>query len=49
MRKLNVTEFVSVDGVMEAPHEWSGHISAKVGGFKNGRALCQRRARCWEG
>ena len=36
MRKINVTEFVSVDGVMESPHEWSGqYFSEEVGKFKN--------------
>ena len=35
MRKVNVTEFVSLDGVMESPHEWSGqYFSAEVGNFK---------------
>jgi dihydrofolate reductase len=36
MRKVNVTEYVSLDGVMEAPHEWSGpYFSDQVGRFKN--------------
>ena len=35
MRRINVTEFVSVDGVMEAPHEWTGeYFGEDVGQFK---------------
>lgn len=40
MRKVNVTEFVSLDGVMESPHEWSGqYFSAEVGNFKQNELL----------
>jgi len=35
MRRVNVTEFLSLDGVMEAPHEWTGqYFSEQVGYFK---------------
>ena len=35
MRKVNVTEFVSLDGVMESPEKWtSQYFSQEVGSFK---------------
>jgi dihydrofolate reductase len=35
VRKVNVTEFLSVDGVMEAPQEWNGeYFDEGVGQFK---------------
>jgi dihydrofolate reductase len=61
MRKVIVTEFVTLDGVMHAPHEWSfGFWSDEIGAYKHdelfatdalllGRTTYEGFAEAWPG